>query len=614
MGREDENNQRGNWDSKLEYFLSLLGYAVGIGNVWRFPYLCYRNGGGAFLIPYLLMLFLVGIPLFLLETAVGQFSSSGCLTLYNVCPVFKGIGYSSIMVTLIASTYYSVVVSYPLVYLFKSFATTLPWASCDNEWNTEGCVAPVEIESVTNSSEHYVSSADEYFHNHILQISTGIDDPDGLVWPISLANLFIWTVVFLCIFRGVKVVGKVVYLTTLFPYVMLFILFFRGVTLPGAWEGILYYISPNFERLLDFRVWVDAAVQISFSLGPGFGSLITMSSFNRFHNDCQRDAILIPVLNCATSIFAGFVVFSVLGFMSVRTGVPIYEVNAAGPGLAFITYPEALSLMPLAPLWSVLFFLMLFFLGIGSIFVQCEAMVVSIVDEFPYLRRWKSFIAFSSSLFMFLAAQFCCSRGGMYVLHILDTYSATVPIILSCLCETIVFAFIYGSGRVTSDIQMMISKPISCFWYLMWLVFTPLVLLFIFFNTLVNLTPGSYQYYIFPDWAVRVGWLTASLSMGAIPLYMFYYMLVTEGSFTKRLKHSFTPSSSWGPALEHHREEWLNYNSRNPLRYHHLYPKYSRPLNAWSANTSNALSDHNLDSLDVVIPLSSKLSEDEVDS
>lgn len=589
MGRQekDENEERGNWDNKWEYLLSLAGYAIGLGNVWRFPYLCYRNGGGAFLIPYLMMLFVVGIPAFLLESSVGQFSSSGCLTLYKVCPIFKGIGYTSVMVSLIASTYYSVIVAYPLIYLYYSLTSSVPWASCDNEWNTPDCLAATsfteDFHERSWNSTNAVSAADEFFHNYVLEISPGIEEPDGLVWPTVFATAFVWAVVFLCIFRGVKVVGKVVWLTTTFPYVMLLILFVRGVTLPGAWEGIKYYIYPDLSKLTHYNIWADAAVQIFFSLGPGFGSVITMSSFNRFRNDSQRDALFIPVLNCATSIFAGFVVFSVLGFLAHMTGKSVADVPSAGPALAFIAYPEALSLLPLSPLWSVLFFLMLFFLGIGSVFVQIEAMTESLMDEFPRRRNRKGALTFVACLVMFLLALFCCTRGGMYVTLILDTYSATVPIIFACLCEVIVFSYIYGSGRVARDVEMMTNKPLNYFWYIMWLVLTPFCLLLIFLEVVVVVRPPEYRDSVSPSWVQAAGWMSAIASISTIPAYALWYLASAEGSLAKRMASAFTASPAWGPALESHRRAWDEYAKTHPLRHPLLHPRLRRSLWAGGA-------------------------------
>lgn len=188
----------------------------------------------------------------------------------------------------------------------------------------------------------------------------------GIVWSLLAGDIFVWTVIFLCIMNGVRSVGKVVYFTATFPFIILAVLFVRGVTLPGAADGIRFYVTPVWSELGNLRVWADAAVQIFFSLGPGWGGIINMASYNRFRNNTRWDAMLVPIINCSTSIFAGFVVFAVLGFMAKSTGLPVERVAAGGPALAFVTYPEAIAMMPWPNLWSVLFFFMLFLLGIDT--------------------------------------------------------------------------------------------------------------------------------------------------------------------------------------------------------------------------------------------------------
>lgn len=132
--------ERETWANKAEFILSCMGYAIGLGNVWRFPYLCYRNGGGAFLVPYLLMLCFCGIPLFYVELNLGQFTSLGCVSVWRLAPLLKGAGYAMVVINVICTVYYNLIITYPLMFMLQSFGRTLPWESCTNEWNTEKCL------------------------------------------------------------------------------------------------------------------------------------------------------------------------------------------------------------------------------------------------------------------------------------------------------------------------------------------------------------------------------------------------------------------------------------------------------------------------------------------
>ncbi|XP_037083228.1 sodium- and chloride-dependent GABA transporter 1-like isoform X2 [Pollicipes pollicipes] len=574
-GGQDENTERGNWGGKWDYMLSLAGYAIGIGNVWRFPYLCYRNGGGAFLIPYFTMLFLCGIPLFLMETCIGQFSSSGCLTVFKISRIFKGAGFASCLVTFVVSGYYNVIITYPVYYMFLSFTPNLPWMDCNNTWNTPLCEnlrgGDTNRSAVSNLTSDTIrrTPTDEFFHNYMLQITDSVEDQGTVVWQLALCSCLCWLVVYFCIFRGVKLVGKVVYFTATFPFIMLFVLFVRGVTLPGAADGIKFYLTPDFNRLTEFKVWADAAVQIFYSLGPGWGGLIMMSSFNRFRNNVKFDAIVVPTLNCFTSFFAGFVVFSVLGFMSHQTGVPIEKVATGGPSLAFVTYPEALAMLPAAPFWAVLFFFMLFLLGIDSEFVQIETVVSSLLDEFPQHRHRKPLITLVLCMLMSLISLACVTQGGMYVLQILDWYCASMSVILVCICECIAFAWIYGPGKFVRDVEFMAQRPIGTWWRLCWNFITPIVLILIFITTLVFNTPVNYRDVEFPAWAQGVGWLSALASLLMMPGYAVYLLAVTPGTLAERLKICSQPTDDWGPALDAHRTEWEEYKAKHPP---HLLP------------------------------------------
>ncbi|GCC18333.1 hypothetical protein chiPu_0022360, partial [Chiloscyllium punctatum] len=205
----------------------------------------------------------------------------------------------------------------------------------------------------------------------VLRRSSSIEETGEIVWYLALCLLLAWLIVGAALSKGIKSSGKAVYFTATFPYVVLTILLIRGITLEGAYKGIEFYIGKQLDlsKLTNAEVWKDAATQIFYSLAVGWGSLITLSSYNKFHNNCYTDTIVVCVVNCATSVFAGFVIFSILGHMAHKQDKLVSEVVQSGFGLAFIAYPEALAQLPWAPLWATLFFFMLITLGLSSQFV-----------------------------------------------------------------------------------------------------------------------------------------------------------------------------------------------------------------------------------------------------
>ncbi|XP_033993171.1 sodium- and chloride-dependent GABA transporter 2-like isoform X2 [Trematomus bernacchii] len=374
---KDENNQnpatsnrekRGQWANKREYVLSVAGQIIGLGNVWRFPYLCFKNGGGAFLIPYVVFLSTCGIPIFFLEVSLGQLTAQGGITCWRkICPIFGGLGYGSQVTLLYSVVYYIVILAWAFLYLFSSFHTVLPWASCNNTWNTDNCIDCGQNDSVyRHINENATSSVKEFWQRRVLGLSGGIEEMGSIRWDLAGCLLLSWIICYFCIWKGIKATGKVVYVTATFPVVMLIVMLIRGLTLPGAVTGIRYYLYPDLTRLTDPQVWMDAGSQVLFSYCICVGTLQAMGSYNKYNNNCYKDTFALCTLNSLTSFVAGFAVFSVLGFMSHELGVDISTVAESGPGLAFIAYPRALSMMPLPQLWAAFFFIMIILLGLDS--------------------------------------------------------------------------------------------------------------------------------------------------------------------------------------------------------------------------------------------------------
>ncbi|XP_034829151.1 sodium- and chloride-dependent glycine transporter 2-like [Maniola hyperantus] len=541
--------QHERWGSQAEYLLSCLGYAVGIGNIWRFPYLCYRNGGGAFLIPYFLTLFIFGIPLVYLETLLGQFASAGCISVFNINPLFKGAGYATVVLNIVAMIYFASIMSYPMLYIYHSFSSPLPWQSCGNSWNTEKCAEITgNFSLIANGS--FRTPEDEFFHIRLLRMSPGLDHIGGIVWPVFWCNVICWIIVYLCICNGVKSVGKIVYFTVLFPYVVLLVLFIRGVTLPGAWKGILYYVLPDWYQLTKPKVWADAATQIFYSLGPGWGGLVSMASFNKFHYNNLRSSIIIPLVNSGTSIWAGFVVFSVLGFAAERAGVPVGEVATAGPGLAYVTYPAAVIMMPAPNFWAITFFVMLFFLGIDTMFVTIESVIAGLVDEYSFLRAHKKVVTLLTCIVLFLLSIICNTEGGLHIVGLLDTHVAIACVPLVCSLELIGAVYTYGPKRLSQDVLFMTGKPLIQFWFILWRYIIPVLLLVI----------AGYSLSVASGIA---GWTVALVSVICIPIHAIKVLWQAKGSLIERIRESCKPNMDWGPFEPEVRERWKAFQNQH---------------------------------------------------
>ncbi|XP_065204180.1 sodium-dependent neutral amino acid transporter B(0)AT3 isoform X2 [Planococcus citri] len=570
--------ERESWDSKLTFLLATVGYAVGLGNVWRFPYLAQKNGGGAFLIPYFIMLAIEGIPIFYLELAVGQRLRKGAIGVWNeVSPYLGGIGISSAVVSFNVALYYNTIIAWCLFYFVQSFQSELPWTTCPNKFLPNGSYIP-EPECVKSTPTQY------FWYRTTLMISEDINTPKDFNWKIAVALVVAWILVYLCMIKGIASSGKVVYVTATFPYIVLVIFFFRGITLKGMSDGLWHLFTPKWYMLTDPVVWLEAGTQIFFSLGLAFGGLIAFSSYNPVNNNCFRDAITVSLTNCFTSMFAGIVVFSIIGFKARMTfedclkerdrltlasmsnphfrylnhsqvqkagqgpiamhynstfyteiTVPECDLQkeldntASGTGLAFIIFTEAINQFPGAQFWAVLFFLMLFTLGIDSQFGTLEGVVTSIVDMklFPNLR--KEILTGALCSFCCLISMCFAHGAGSYVFTLFDDFSGNFPLLIIAFFECIAISYVYGVKKFSDDIELMIGSRPSLYWQICWKYFSPLAMILILMASFLEILvkgsgypawipdKGETQLREWPGWSIFLILFLISVSIIWIP-------------------------------------------------------------------------------------------------
>lgn len=516
-----EHSQRETWSGRFDFILSCVGYAIGLGNIWRFPYLCFRNGGGAFLIPYFTFMVFCGVPLVFLEMSLGQFTSSTPLLLFKkFSPAFQGVGVAMLVVSSIVCVYYNIIMTWTLYYLYLSVKEFpgVPWDRCEAPWASDTCVVR---ENNTANYEGMRTASRDYFENFVLAKSAGIDDLGKVQWQLLICLFCSWLIVFLCVCKGIKSSGKVVYFSATFPFVVIIIMLGCGLSLDGAVDGLRFFLTPDFSKLGHGKVWLDAASQVFYSVAPGWGGFLTLASYNKFSNNLYRDAVIVPCINGFTSILAGCAVFSIIGFMAKFTGTDINDVVSKGPGLVFIVYPEAVSHLYPASLWAVVFFIMILFVGVDSQFGMFETVIGGITDLYPQLRvgNRKMYFSAASCVILALCGIPSVTQGGIYVLELIDHYAATFSLQLICLSECFLVTAVYGVDRFRADIKLMVGFTPNVIWKIQWIFITPAIILILVISQIVLHESITYDDdKPFPPLAVALGWILSMVSV--VPIFV----------------------------------------------------------------------------------------------
>ncbi|XP_066908674.1 sodium-dependent neutral amino acid transporter B(0)AT3 [Halyomorpha halys] len=477
-GGEDD---RESWDSKLTFLLATIGYAVGLGNVWRFPYLAQKNGGGAFLVPYFIMLAIEGIPMFYLELAIGQRLRKGAIGVWNqVSPFLAGIGISSAVVSFNVALYYNTIIAWCLFYFAQSFQAELPWSECPKKYFPNG--------SYAEEPECTVSTPTQYFwYRTTLMASVDINSPTPFNWRIAIALVIAWILVYMCMIKGIASSGKVVYVTATFPYIVLIIFFFRGVTLPGMSNGLKHLFTPKVHIL-----FCDNNISWKLSFGGFKATLNYERCLEEKNNGLPTHHLghLVTTLENATK--------SVINCDLQQE----LENCEAGTGLAFIIFTEAINQFPGAQFWSVLFFLMLFTLGIDSQFGTLEGVITSIVDMklFPNLR--KEILTGVMCLVCCLISMCFAHGAGSYIFVLFDNFSGNFPLLVIALFECIGVAYVYGLKRFADDIELMTGSRPGLYWLICWKYLSPLAMSLILAASIADLFMYGSTY---PAWAADLG-------------------------------------------------------------------------------------------------------------
>ncbi|MCK5270020.1 MAG: sodium-dependent transporter [Sedimentisphaerales bacterium] len=428
---------RENWGSRTGFILAAIGSAVGLGNVWRFPHEAYSNGGSAFLIPYIIAMIVIGIPMLIMEFSLGHLTQQAAPGAFKKAGRrWEFVGWWPIVLSFIIVCYYAVVLAWCLSYLIDSFQSPLPWAE----------------------------NPKKYFFNEYLQLAQG-HQLGGLRWPIVAALAAVWSIMYLCIFKGVKIVSKIVLWTVPIPWLMLLVLTVRGLTLDGAVQGLEYYLEPDWVVLKDPKVWRAAFGQVFFSMTIAFGVMVTYASFLHRKSDINNNALIIALADLATSFIAGIAVFATMGALALKTGQQVHEVldKSESVGLAFVAFPEALSQLPMPNIFSAIFFIALLLLGIDSAFSITEAALAGMIDKTGWKRTG---VLTAMSLIGFSVGLLFTTRGGLSWLGTVDgiVNEGTWGIMFVGLIECLVLGWCFDVGKLRSHANKNSDWKLGLWW------------------------------------------------------------------------------------------------------------------------------------------------------
>jgi len=477
------HSPRPQWRSRMGFILAALGSAVGLGNIWRFSYLCYKNGGGAFLIPYLLALLVVGIPLMILELGLGhKMRGSAPMSFAKLSRNWEWCGWWAVNCAMYGiMLYYSVIIAWCLSYVF--FSTNLAWGADPNG----------------------------FFFGEFLQLSSGPTALGDIRSPIMFSLMAVWAICWFIVFfgvqKGVERANKI-FMPLLFFLVAALVIW--SVNLKGAGQGLAVYLRPNFSLLKEPGIWIDAFSQIFFTLSLAFGIMITYASYLPRKADIVQDAFVISLGNGLFSFLAGFAVFGTLGYMSSSLGKPVDEVVKESIGLAFVTYPQAISLMPaFAKVFGVTFFISLVIAGLSSAISLVEAFSAAVIDKFHYQRRTVVSVVCITG---FLGSMIFTAKSGLFWVDIVDHFITHYGLVVVGILECIAVGWILKASRLREHISHARGKPLTRFWDFLIRYVTPLVLLMLLLHDLVEEFSRPYEGY---PWSVLIGigqnWLVAAL-------------------------------------------------------------------------------------------------------
>ena len=474
-------SQQAQWDSSLSFIFAMIGAAVGMGNIWRFSYVLYSNGGGSFFIPYLIAIAIMGIPFLILEYGVGfSFKESFSNIMKSINPKFEIIAWILILFIFIVTIYYMVILSWDLVYLGSSF--TFSWG--------------------TDAAHYFVNTVGG---------SSNLSNASFLLIPTTIGVLVLWIILWFIAHRNVdKGIGKVSKILIPALFVIMGFIIVYALTLPGAGIGISTLLTPDWGKLMDVNIWLAAFAQIIFSLSMGQAIALTYASYLPENSKLIDNVLIVVASNSLFEICTAFGVFSILGYMSFTNGTPMVQLITEGTGLIFVVFPMIFNIMgPIGRILAPLLFLAILFAGITSALGFFEPMLSSTSVKLGWSRKKTATIL---SIIGCVFSLILTTGISSYLVGIIDSFVNEFGILLLIGVQCIVFAWFYGVEHFLPALNEHSTFKVGKTWAFVIKYLLPIVLIVMWAIGIVQLFSTAKQFEIIIDVIIIV----AVLVMGVV--------------------------------------------------------------------------------------------------
>ena len=466
-------SEQAQWDSSLAFIFAMIGAAVGLGNIWRFSYVLYSNGGGSFFIPYFIAIAIMGIPFLILEYGVGfSFKESFSKIMRKIKPEFEIIAWILVLFVFVVTIYYMVILSWDLVYLLSSF--TFGWG--------------------TDTADYFVNTVGG---------SSNLSNASFLLIPTTICVLLLWIVLWFISHKSVdKGIGKVSKILIPLLFVIMGFIVIYALTLPGAAIGIETLLTPKWDMLFDVNIWLAAFAQIIFSLSMGQAIALTYASYLPENSKLIDNVLIVVASNSAFEIFTAFGVFSILGYMSMTAGTPMIQLVTEGTGLVFIVFPMIFNIMgPIGRILAPLLFLAILFAGVTSALGFFEPMLNSTSNKLGWSRKKTATILSVIGCFFSLILTTGISS---YLVGIIDSFVNEFGILLLIGIQCIIFAWFYGVEHFLPALNEQSTFKVGKTWSFVIKYLLPVVLILMWIVGIISLFSTAKSFEIMVDLVIII--------------------------------------------------------------------------------------------------------------